>query len=226
MGSPMSEVESELADVHKMEKERAEAVRSPEERVADVVALWGRSDRERMNPDDLAKSLVQMDRLVRDIELLSESSPEQGATLALADKIAKDVEGRAQKREVSEQREWMLRLQTAKDIHDLAEGINDAEQLTFEAVLESQKAPEQIGLQMRLDIARSAQRSYEALAGQVYEMIKEGKNLPQGHRTQLIEQGKRLVGLIKHEQQISELAERNFLDNLEAQVAKAEREAA
>lgn len=221
-GSPSRDVQEAMAEVHKMEAERAEAARSPEERVADIVALWSRSDREHLRPEDLTESLAQMDRIVRDIELLSSSSAEQGETLRLADEIVKDVESRAAKRGVAEQREWQLRLQFAKDLHDLAESVNDAEQLTWEAVVESQRAPEQIGLQMRLDAARSAQRSYEALAGQVYELLKEGKNLPQGHREQLIDQGKRLLGLIKHERQIVGLAERNFQDNLEAQVAAAE----
>ena len=219
------DLQEAMGEVRQMQQERVEAENPVGAETLQALSEVFSMQRERvkgeqMSPEQLEQSMGMMDSIVANVESRTD-------TLRAAEKASEKASKRAAERaDKMDPKVWDLRLKIAKEIHELAESINTAEQLTFEAAVESQRAPEQIGLQMRMEASRDAQGSYEALAGQVYETLKGGKDLPQGHRVQLIEQGRRLIDLIKHEKQISELAERNFIDNLEAQVAEAEREAA
>lgn len=212
-----------MQEVQKIQGERVEAARSPEERLEDVVALWSRDREAPVDAKAASDLLLHVENMVKDIELLSQSTPEQRATLEMTGKMAEDIEAEAQKREASEPGEWMVQLEAAKDVHELSERINDAEQVVRESVLETRDAPEQFSLRMRMDVARDALASYEALAGQVYELLKAGKNLPHELRVRIVEQGRNLLVSIKHEQQAVKLAEKNFINNIEANIAKAER---
>ena len=164
-------------------------------------------DAQRMSPEDSKMWMMRMDVLVDDIE-------SRNRELTDAEK---------QKKELG------LRMKVAEGIHELAESIKAAENLTIESVLDTRKAPkefEQIGLKMRMDVARDSVASYEVLSSQVHKLVVFGTHLPEGNRKQLLEMYGKLQGLIRHEQKIAALAEKNFIDNLDARLAKIKREAA
>lgn len=202
------DVQEAMKDVREMQQERVDA----EEPVS----------------AETLQALSEVFSMQRQREKGEPMSPEQAAaSMAMMDKIVADIESRASDMTDAEkeEKEWGLRLKVAQGIHELAEHITAAEQLTREAVLESRRAPEQIGLQMRMETARDAQRSYESVLGQVHELLRAGgKTMPEGHRTELVKQMERLVGLIRHEQKIADLAQKNFIDNMDAKVAEFQRQ--
>ncbi len=211
------DVQDTMEDVRKMQEERVSGEQSVSaetlQALSGVFAVErGREAVERASSDAVSleaseKSLAQMDALVDDVE-------SRNRELTEAEK---------------EEKELGLRIKLAAGMHELAESINAAEQLVFESVLETQQVPaefEQIALKMRMDVSRDALRSYAALAEQVFQMNIAGKHLPEGHRKQLMDHAKRLQGLIRHEHKIASLAEKNFVDNMDAKLAKFERGAA
>lgn len=209
-----NETAEAMADVRKIERERVAAERADAPEGEPVSA-------------ETLQALSEVFSMQRERVKGEQMSPEQvTASMAMMDKIVADVESRTDEMRDAEKEapEWDLRVKVAKGIHELGESINAAEQLTWEAVVDAQRAPEQFGLQMRMDAARSALTAYEALAGQVSALMTEGKNLPMGHRKQLVEQAQRIVGLIDHEKKIYDLAQKNFIDNMDAKVAEYQRQ--